>query len=438
MSHRNLIPRFAIPFLFIIFVLSLFATVRAESWCGKEVKEEGVTRVLNSATPMEKPRTQKPRELWRLGGESEADEEIFGFIGTVLADEAGDVYVLDGQLSEVRVFDAKGEYLRSIGGQGEGPGEFRSAMSMFFLPGGRIGVIQMMPARIAVLSKTGEAFADLPLPSEEGSAMVIIEQAMSVGGEIVMTTMTPIMAPDGMKTVRSLLALDGQGGVQATLRRESKESPGGRLSLGGHDEEDWFRNWRLGTDRRIYATPHYSGYKIYVSRLDGTLERIVEMDYEPLKRTKDQIAELEARNPGFTRPGGATIEFEVNEYSRDIDTAYPRDSGELWVLSSRGVRDCPEGKLGAFDVFDARGRYLRRVTLDVPYDSRYDDFRIQGDKLFVIKEANSGPGLTSSMNTGGGGHMMMMVAGGNGPGGDDEEDEREPLPLEIICYELGD
>ncbi len=415
-------------------LLLIAAVGSTGEWSGSVSKTDGVAHILNPAKPMQAPGTLKPAELWRLGGESEADEELFGFIGSVLNSKSGDVYVLDSQLSEIRIFSANGEHLRTIGRAGEGPGEFRSAMSMFFLPGGKIGVNQMMPARVAVLGRDGKAYADLPLPTEEGSSMVIIEQAEATDDGFVMSTMIPVMAEGGITTVRSLLALDGEGNVTTTLKKISKESSGGQISLGGDEDENWFRDWRLGADGRIYASPFYEGYKIYVTNLDGIVERIIEMDYERLKRSKEEIAEIEEQNSGFAQRGGAQIQFDTNPYTRDIDSFYPRDNGELWVLSSRGLKDCPEGKLGAFDIFDSKGRYLRRVTLDVDYDGRYDDFRIQGDRLFVIKEANSGPGLSSSMNTGGG-HMMMMVAGGNA--GDDEEDEREAQPLEIVCYELG-
>jgi hypothetical protein len=295
-------------------------------------------------------------------------------------------------------------------------------------------VVQMMPARIAILGRGGEGYADLPLPPEEGSAMVIVEQAASAGDAVILSLMTPIMGEGGMSTVRSLLSLSGDGEVRAVLKKTSEESQGGQLSLGGDEGENWFRDWQLGADGRVYAAPFYEGYKVFVMGLDGAVERVVEMEYAHQKRSKEEIAEMEERNANMPSRGGARMQFDINPYSRDIDSFYTLADGGLWVLSSKGVADCPEGSIGAFDVFDSRGRYQRRLTLDVDYDGRYDDFRIEGDRLFVLKEANAGPGLTSSMSTGGG-HMVMMMAGGSGSGDDDEE-EREAKPLEIICYEL--
>ena len=57
------------------------------------------------------------------------------------ADADGNVYLLDGQISEIQVFDPEGELLRTIGRQGEGPGEFQNGADMFWAPGGEIGVV---------------------------------------------------------------------------------------------------------------------------------------------------------------------------------------------------------------------------------------------------------------------------------------------------------
>ena len=238
--------------------------------------------------------------------------------------------------------------------------------------------------------KENDRYFDDPMEAVE---YLIVEQAESIGETIVLSLMTPIMGQGGVTTVRSLLALNGKGEVQGTLKRTSKESSGGRISLGGDEGENWFRNWRLCADGRVYAAPYYEGYQVIVLGLDGAVERIVEMEYEHRKRSDEEIAEMEERNANMPVRGGARMQLDINPYSRDIDSFHPRADGELWVLSSKGISDCPEGSIGAFDVFDSRGRYRNRLTLDVDYDARYDDFRIEGDRLFVLKEANAGPGL---------------------------------------------
>lgn len=53
-----------------------------------------------------------------------------------------EVFLLDQQLSEVKVFDSAGQWLRTMGREGEGPGEFRGPVDLALLPGGQVGVLQ--------------------------------------------------------------------------------------------------------------------------------------------------------------------------------------------------------------------------------------------------------------------------------------------------------
>jgi len=52
----------------------------------------------------------------------------------------GRIVVADHQAADLKVFDADGKYVRSAGGRGGGPGEFRLILSMLRLPGDTIAV----------------------------------------------------------------------------------------------------------------------------------------------------------------------------------------------------------------------------------------------------------------------------------------------------------
>ncbi len=66
-------------------------------------------------------------------GSLEGDDPAFAFadIRGIQASSNGDVYVLDFQAAEVRVFDSTGRHLRTILGRGEGPGEIGEANGIF-------------------------------------------------------------------------------------------------------------------------------------------------------------------------------------------------------------------------------------------------------------------------------------------------------------------
>ena len=59
-------------------------------------------------------------------GELDGPEEyLFGSVSAIAVDDDHNVYVLDGQARHVRVFDSDGTYVKTLGRDGEGPGEFK-------------------------------------------------------------------------------------------------------------------------------------------------------------------------------------------------------------------------------------------------------------------------------------------------------------------------
>jgi len=48
----------------------------------------------------------------------------------IAVDKQGNIYVLDSRLSSIKKFDKNGNFLTSIGKQGQGPGEMQMAAQM--------------------------------------------------------------------------------------------------------------------------------------------------------------------------------------------------------------------------------------------------------------------------------------------------------------------
>ncbi|MCY3943579.1 MAG: hypothetical protein OXG18_07435 [Gemmatimonadetes bacterium] len=67
----------------------------------------------------------------------------------------GSVAVVDGSSREVRVFGETGAHLVSMGGRGEGPGEFGSPWLLWVLPGDTLWVGDYLPWRFNIFSADG-------------------------------------------------------------------------------------------------------------------------------------------------------------------------------------------------------------------------------------------------------------------------------------------
>jgi 6-bladed beta-propeller len=72
----------------------------------------------------------------RIGALDEPAPEAFGRIADLAVDAEGQIYVLDAQAAEVRVFTAQGQHVRSFGREGDGPGELRQPYALSVGPQG--------------------------------------------------------------------------------------------------------------------------------------------------------------------------------------------------------------------------------------------------------------------------------------------------------------
>lgn len=83
------------------------------------------------------------------------EDYVFVGFGSLAVDRKGNVYYLDVQANNIKKFDASGTFLKVIGRQGLGPGEFQSPMR-FTCSRDRIIVWDMMNMRISLLTLDGE------------------------------------------------------------------------------------------------------------------------------------------------------------------------------------------------------------------------------------------------------------------------------------------
>lgn len=84
-------------------------------------------------------------------GELDGPEEyLFGMVFSIAVDDHRNVYVFDYQAQHVGVFDSAGSHVRTLGRQGEGPGELNRAEAIAMLPDGRLVVRNPGNQRIEV------------------------------------------------------------------------------------------------------------------------------------------------------------------------------------------------------------------------------------------------------------------------------------------------
>ena len=103
-----------------------------------------------------------------IGDDEEAPSEyLFYYPQIVRTDSQGNIYVKDAKSADVRVFDANGRYVTTVGKRGEGPGELREVFGMHVDGNDRLIVADRMNRRLTIFTDMGKSFATKSL-AEDG------------------------------------------------------------------------------------------------------------------------------------------------------------------------------------------------------------------------------------------------------------------------------
>jgi hypothetical protein len=390
----------------------------SQTWKGKEETRDGVVWVLNPAEPVAKPVAIAARELWRTGGEGD-DKVLFGVVSQITTDPQGKVYLLDSQLNQVMVFSPNGEFIRAIGRSGEGPGEFQRPSDLFLTADGNVAVLQRMPGRVVLLSAEGEPLGNMPLPEAPDGGTQMYSAGKLAGETVVMNMSRFARRDDGFDTFTALVSIDRAGKPVATFFEKKDEGNFANMVFDEKKMGPGALVWNAGRDGRVYTSDSFDGYRYQVWSPAGKLDRVVEREYTPRKRSSEEMKRYAPIVRIQQGDRAQSPEVKASETDRDIQQIFPREDGEVWVLSSKGAFSPPSGALATFDVFDAAGKFARQVTFGGTGSFAEDGFYVVGDRLYVVT------GLRSA--------RRAMFGGGEG-GADDEE---ELESMEVICYELG-
>jgi hypothetical protein len=350
-----------------------------------------------------------------VGGDSTAPGHLLGVITDVLRDAEGATYLLDRQLCEVKVFDAEGTWRATLGRRGEAPGEFRHPGGLFWLPDGRLGIWQSTPARAVVLGRDGTAFDDLPLAPRGSFAML---RGVQRGGDRLLVEWMGMEVRDGrLRGVVRLEAWDPVDGGRSPRARQDLDLGAlrGRPRL-APDARTAARVWACDEAGRLYLVNRHRGYRIEVHAPDGTLVRVLERDYAPVEVDPEAAAERQRAARLLRVDGLPPVDVVWPDTEPDILSLHPRAGGELWVRTSRSFD--PDGGLGRFDVFDAAGRFVHVVRLELDFDAERDGWRLVGDRLYRLAHLR--------------GSRAASLAGVGGLGDPDPDAK----PLEVVAHVL--
>lgn len=323
--------------------------------------------------------------LGSLGGAAEPAPDEFGSVTSVAVGPEGHLWVADGRNARIQVFDRDGVLVRSVGREGQGPGEFGAVNSLAWL-GDTLLVLDFGNGRIAELSRDGEWLGVRPAPGRiSGSPAMLRLYAVgptevyqwSLQTEPAFRRVWVAHTPAGPGEVVPQLETDGGGGPPVTCEG------GGGISFFGNPWTPALHQ-HPAPGGRIWAG-FSDAYRIALVAGQGDTVRIVRREVEPPPLSEAAWSETRREYEAWREEWeGADCSGTLQRPERQpafrnllVDVA-----GRLWV-----ERNLPEGTL--WEIFDAEGRLVATVPA-FRYSDRAAPYLSPGHLAWVAEDVETG------------------------------------------------
>lgn len=298
--------------------------------------------------------------------EGEAPYQLYRVSAAVRLSD-GRIVIANNGSNELRYFSPDGRHLRTVGGEGDGPGEFRFIGKILRLPGDSILASNMMPPRLSLFDEEGTFVRGItPAPQS-------LAGRLSDGTLVTQATVNLASPPDGRTRIPSIVVLHAPGSdatdtiatLPGTERHIRINQQDGRIASVEMRLVPFGRSAHIAVAAdRIYAGATDT-YEIGVYAPGSGLTRLIRRMRPNRPVTSEMIEDLRRRNLESARDDNARRAIERQFSETTFPETLPAFSdlradvaGRLWV------KDYTTGdEENRWDVFEPDGRWLGTVVL---------------------------------------------------------------------------
>jgi len=358
-----------LPGLYLILVLvtalaSIAGCARSDAPLGSvvTVRDSSGIRIVDQSLIVV-PRVSLGEPYLTLGSIS-GEEDAFYRVSAIERFDDGSWMVVNAGTSEVRVFDADGRFLSSIGGRGDGPGELAQLTTATLFPGDSVFAWDLVGRRGVVYTRSGDSGRDVRLSDELSGALVLpvgvaedrvvmttaslFRDAGGDGGRILRPSNEGYIMDAEASPVAELGEIPGaeswyvQDGSRTSIRsfpfakRGVAVVAGDRIVIGDSGENDL----------RVHGA---SGDLEAIWRVLGEPERVTSSDWQEERRravaaadSADDLRAVRAMFEEIPQPGRRPVWSSMlgaedgSVWVRQYTAEGVEGGGEWWVISPEG------------------------------------------------------------------------------------------------------
>ncbi len=392
------------------------ATDPVGTWVGTITTEGDVTTVINESGSVWGGTARLVEEA-SIGVDIGADEYMLSYVLSVFGTDEH-IYVVDLQADLVRRYDHDGVYVDTIGGGGQGPGEYTAPMMVTVAPDGRILVFDSLSRRTQVYGPDGESLGYWPAQN-----FGCCSWPMMIGSDGAVWMPTRTRFPDERESVYGIQVFGPDGPMGDNYPVRVIDVPEVSVTVGNrvltqtptstmHRESEIAPfaprfTWTPAGAELIVAGAS-DRYRFEVQQRGETV-LVAEKYWEPVPidpehaewQRKATVAALRGLEPDWTWNGSGMPEHHPAFGGIVVTTG-----GEFWVARfgpSLRVADCVEEPLAegvdaglvfenacwrnvyVLDAFDQEGRYLGEIDKPVNMQPYPPWTHVVGDRVIGVE-----------------------------------------------------
>lgn len=344
-----------------------------------------------------------PREtevVLSIGVLDGAEELMFGSLRHMVVDDEGGIYAFDRQVPALRYFDAAGNYVRTLGREGAGPGEYQGFVTgLARRRDGKIMMVDPQNTRVSIYEPDGALFTQWPVQGAFFNPGLVLDTADHAYVRVITGTFA---SDEPLPT--GFLHLSPEGETIDTVFPPSfrNEPAVARFDPFGPSKV-------VGINPRGYLLAGMNGdYRFDIRSLDGPVVR-VEREYEPVALLPEEKADWQALYDWVeeNRPFGEV--GSLPDHKQPYSEFLPTQDGRVWVQrrtegykpedeepqpaeDSNQPPDINWNEPALYDVFQLDGTYLGEVRfpqraepLYIRADTAWGIYRGEFEEEYIVK-----------------------------------------------------
>jgi len=353
--------------LFIALIMTISFREKKDAWKGAIEEEYGVTVVKNPKKPIYRDDVFSLREDLALGEKERNEKHMFYLLTDMDADSQGNIYVLDSENVNIKVYDQKGRFLRVISRKGERPGELQNPVDIYIDDKDLIYVCDSGNNRISIFSAQGDLVNSINFNEYSAGKIIginprggIILRVDKISLESSLNFITRVyfinMYSNQFDFIKNLYSVS-----VPIMQHFRKEEKGIALSIPYQKE----LCWSLDPSGNVYIGESQE-YEIHVYSPAGKQIRRIEKEYEPIKVLKPDIENYVKDQFQFNKKERIfwspiiKRQLRVPEHKPVFEKLFFADDKLFVLRSEKGSKE-----RSLLDVFDSEGRYSWKMRLKI-------------------------------------------------------------------------